>query len=49
MLSAMSETVSVKFYFGNGQIRYGSEGVDLGDFNLVEKDIKRTIERTWRA
>jgi hypothetical protein len=36
-------------YFSNGQIRYGSDGVDLAKFNSVEKDIKRAVERTWGA
>jgi hypothetical protein len=40
MLSDISETVRVKLYFGNRQIRYGEEGVDLRQFNLVEKYIK---------
>jgi hypothetical protein len=43
----MLETVLIKLYFGNGHIRYGEEGVDLGEFNLVQKDIKRATKRTW--
>jgi hypothetical protein len=45
----MSEIVHVKLYFGNGKIRYGEHGVDLGEFNSVKKDINRAAERTWRA
>jgi hypothetical protein len=42
----MLETVHVKLYFDNGQIRYDVQGVGLGEFNLVEKDIKRMTEIT---
>jgi hypothetical protein len=36
MLSEMSDDLSVKLYFGNGQIRYGEHGVDLSEFNYVD-------------
>jgi hypothetical protein len=45
----MSKTVHVKLSFGNEHIRYGSEGVDLGEFNSDEKEIKRATKRTWGA
>jgi hypothetical protein len=47
MLSDMSDDLSVKLYFGNGQIRYGEHGVDLSEFNLVDHVIKRATSRTW--
>jgi hypothetical protein len=43
----MSDAVSVKLYFGNGQIRYGEHGVDLSEFNSVDHVIRRATERTW--
>ena len=49
MLSDMSDAVSVKLYFGNGQIRYGEHGVDLSEFNSVDHVIRRAAERTWEA
>jgi hypothetical protein len=47
MLSDMSDDLSVKLYFGNGQIRYGEHGVDLSEFNSVDYVIKRAASRTW--
>jgi hypothetical protein len=47
MLSDMSHDLSVKLYFGNGQIRYGEHGVDLSEFNSVDHVIKRAASRTW--
>ena len=47
MLSDMSDAVTVKLYFGNGQIRYGEHGVDLSEFNSVDHVIRRAAERTW--
>jgi hypothetical protein len=43
----MSDDLSVKLYFSNGQIRYGEHGVDLSEFNLVDHVIKRAASRTW--
>jgi hypothetical protein len=43
----MSDDLSVKLYFGNGQIRYGEHGVDLSEFNLVDHVIKKAASRTW--
>jgi hypothetical protein len=37
----MSDDLSVKLYFGNGQIRYGERGVDLSEFNSVDHVIKK--------
>jgi hypothetical protein len=36
MLLDMSDDLSVKLYFGNGQIRYGEHGVDLSKFDSVD-------------
>ena len=47
MLSDMSDAVTVKLYFGNGQIRYGEHEVDLSEFNSVDHVIRRAAERTW--
>jgi hypothetical protein len=41
MLSDMSDAVSVKLYFSNGQIRYGEHGGDLLEFNSVDHVIRR--------
>jgi hypothetical protein len=46
MLSDMSDDVSVKLYFGNGQIRYGEHGVDLSQFDSVDYVIRRAASRT---
>jgi hypothetical protein len=46
MLSDMSDDLSVKLYFGNGQIRYG-EHVDLSEFDSVDHVIRRAALRTW--
>jgi hypothetical protein len=43
----MSDDLSVKLYFGNGQIRYGEHGVDLSKFDSVDHVIKRAASRTW--
>jgi hypothetical protein len=47
MLSQMSDDLSVKLYFGNGQIRYGEHGVDLSEFNSVDHVLKRVASRTF--
>jgi hypothetical protein len=41
MLSDMSDGLSVKLYFSNGQIRYGEHGVDLSEFNSVDHVLKK--------
>jgi hypothetical protein len=46
MLSDMSDDVSVKLYFGNGQIRYGEHGVDLSEFDSVGHVIRKASSRT---
>jgi hypothetical protein len=43
----MSNDLSVKLYFGNGQIRYGEHGVDMSEFNSVDHVIERAASRTW--
>jgi hypothetical protein len=43
----MSDVVSVKFYFGHEQIRYGEHGVDLSEFDSVDHVIRRAASRTW--
>jgi hypothetical protein len=43
----MSDDLSVKLYFGNGQTRYGEHGVDLSEFNSVDHVIKKAASRTW--
>jgi hypothetical protein len=47
--SDMSESVTVKIYYGIGEIIYGPQGVDLSNFSLVEKNIPRAAERTWEV
>jgi hypothetical protein len=47
MLSDTFDDLSVKLYFGNGQIRYGEHGVDLSEFTSVDHVIKRAASRTW--
>jgi hypothetical protein len=47
MLSDMLDDLSVKLYFGNGQIRYGEHGVDLTEFDSVDHVIRRAVSRTW--
>jgi hypothetical protein len=43
----MTDDLSVKLYFGNGQIRYGEHGVDLSEFYSVDHVIRRAASRTW--
>jgi hypothetical protein len=45
----MSESVTVKIYYGIGEIIYGPQGVDLSKFSSVEKNIPRAGERTWEV
>jgi hypothetical protein len=40
MLSEMSNDLSVKLYFGNGQIRYCEHGVDLSNLILLTMCLK---------
>jgi hypothetical protein len=47
MLPDMSDDVSVKLYFDNGQIRYAEHGVDLLEFDSVDHVIRRAASRTW--
>jgi hypothetical protein len=47
MLSDMLDDVSVKLYFGNGQIKYGEHGVDLSEFDSVDHVIRGAALRTW--
>jgi hypothetical protein len=49
MLSDMSDDLSVKLYFGNGQIRYGEHGVDLSEFNSVDHVLKKAVSRSFRS
>jgi hypothetical protein len=46
MQSDMLDDVSVKLYFGNGQIRYGEHGVDLSEFDSVDHVIRKSVLRT---
>jgi hypothetical protein len=45
----MLEIVKVQLYYGTGEIRYGPQGIDLSNFNLVEKNVKRALERIWEG
>jgi hypothetical protein len=47
--SDMSESVTVKIYYGIGEIIYGPQGVDLSNYSSVEKNVPRAGERTWEA
>jgi hypothetical protein len=49
MLSDMSDDLSIKLYFGNGQIRYGEHGVDLSEFNSVDHVLKKEASRSFRS
>jgi hypothetical protein len=49
MLLDMSDDLSVKLYFGNGQIRYGEHGVDLSEFNSVDRVLKKAASRSFRS
>jgi hypothetical protein len=48
MLSDMSDDLSVKLYFGNGQIRYDEHGVDLSEFNSVDHVLKEAASGSFR-
>jgi hypothetical protein len=45
----MLESVTIKIYYGIGEIIYGPQGVDLSNFNSVEKNVPRAGERTWEV
>jgi hypothetical protein len=45
----MSEIVTIKLYYGIGEIIYGPQGVDLSNYSSIEKNVKREAERTWEA
>jgi hypothetical protein len=47
--SDMSESVTIKIYYGIGEIIYGPQGVDLSNYSSVEKNVPRAGERTWEA
>jgi hypothetical protein len=48
MLSEMPDDLSVRLYFGNGQIRYGEHGVDLSEFNSIDHVIKKSsLKNFW--
>jgi hypothetical protein len=42
----MSESVTIKIYYGIGEIIYGPQGVDLSNYSSVEKNVSRAEERT---
>jgi hypothetical protein len=39
--SDMSETVTIKLYYGIGEIIYGPQGVDLSNYSSIEKNVRR--------
>jgi hypothetical protein len=45
----MSKTVTIKLYYGIGEIIYGPQGVDLSNYSSIEKNVTRVEERTWEA
>jgi hypothetical protein len=42
--SDMSETVTIKLYYGIGEIIYGPQGVDLSNYSSIEKNVRRAGE-----
>jgi hypothetical protein len=47
--SDMSETITIKIYYGIGEIIYSPQGVNLSNYSSVEKNVPRARERTWEA
>ncbi len=45
----MSDKIYFQIYYGDGEIRYNSEGVDLSDFPSVTKGISKANERSLGA
>jgi len=45
----MSEKINFQIYYGEGEIRYCPEGVDLSGFRSVNKGISRANERSFGA
>jgi hypothetical protein len=37
----MSETATIKLYYGIGEIVYSPQGVDLSNYSSIEKNISR--------
>ena len=47
MLASISDDLYFQVFYGSGEVRYGSEGVDLSEFSSITKKIPRARERTW--
>jgi hypothetical protein len=45
----ISKSVTIKIYYGIGDIIYGTQGLDLSNYSSVEKNVSRAGERTWEA
>jgi hypothetical protein len=45
----MSEIITIKLYYGIGEIIYDPQGVDLSNFNSIEKNVKRATEKLGRV
>ena len=43
----MSESLCFQVFYGLGEVRYGSQGVDLSEFKSIAKVVPRARERTW--
>jgi hypothetical protein len=41
--------VTIKIYYGIGEIIYDLPGVDLSNFSSIEKNVPRAVERTWEV
>ena len=49
MSAGMSDKLYFQIFYGQGEICYGPNGVDLSGFKSVTKDIARASERTFRG
>ena len=43
----MSDNFYFQVFYGSGEVRYGSEGVDLTEFSSITKKLPRARESTW--
>ena len=42
----MSDDLYFQVFYGSGEVRYGSDGVDLSEFSSITKKVTRARERT---
>ena len=49
MMTGMSDSLYFHVFYGPGEVRYVSEGVDLSEFKSFWKRVPRAREKTWAS